>query len=451
MKNYDQPGWHRALARYEVVTHVEAYVLAGLTLAGAIAKAREVQALKEGSRARDVSRASVYQWYAAYRASGLAGLYDRPRKRPGSGLPESFLTFLCKEKSDDPDASIPEVIARAREREVIAKTLPLDRTTVFRAARALNLPMLRRRKADATRMRPFAYERRMMMVLCDGKHFRAGSEGLKRVALIFIDDATRYVLGIFVGVSESSDFFLSSLFSVIQTYGLMDALYLDNGSGFKNGDADRVFANLKIPLIHGQVEYPEGRAKIERFNSTITQDLLRGLRKPGIDPSLSALELRLRHYIQERYNPRLHSNINAVPKERFDMDSKPLKFTESNEILSRSFVLSESRKVRRDNVISWDGVIYEVPFGYSGRIVTIYRNVVSRKIWLLHRGAATILHPPDLGLNAREGRQGERKKEPTQGPITTAAEIHFNRDFGPVVSPDGGFTKTSNPNKESSQ
>lgn len=290
-------------------------------------------------------------------------------------------------------------------------------------------------------MRPFAYEHRMMMVLCDGKHFRAGASRLKRVALFFIDDATRYLLGVSVGFSESTEFFLASLYRVIQTYGLMDALYMDQGPGFKSEDTEKVLANLKIPLIHGQSGYPEGRAKIERFNSTVTQDVMRGLQKPEIDPGCTALGLRLRHYIDERYNLRHHSNVHAIPKNLFDGDSKRLRFPESDKDLRRSFVLSEPRKVRRDNIIHWDGLVYETPLGYAGRTVTIYRDVISRNIWLLHNGEAVTLHPPDLGLNAREERSSasQRQHLTLAQPFSTAAEMHFNRDFGPVVGRDGGF------------
>jgi hypothetical protein len=39
----------------------------------------------------------------------------------------------------------------------------------------------------------------MQMVLCDGKHFRAGAARLRRVALFFLDDATRMGLHVVVG------------------------------------------------------------------------------------------------------------------------------------------------------------------------------------------------------------------------------------------------------------
>jgi len=54
-----------------------------------------------------------------------------------------------------------------------------------------------------------------------------------------------------------------------------------------------------------------------------------------------------------------------------------------------------------------------------------------------------VLHPPDLGLNARDTRmKGTRVKSPS-GPVVTAAEMHFNRDFSPIVGHDGGYSKNN--------
>jgi putative transposase len=43
----------------------------------------------------------------------------------------------------------------------------------------------------------------MMMVLADGKHFRAGVRRRKHVALFFLDGAPRYELGVLVGTEAN--------------------------------------------------------------------------------------------------------------------------------------------------------------------------------------------------------------------------------------------------------
>lgn len=60
------------------------------------------------------------------------------------------------------------------------------------------------------------------MVLCDGKQLRAGASRAKRVALHFIDDATRLALHVVVGTSETTRLFLRGLYELVCKYGRMD-------------------------------------------------------------------------------------------------------------------------------------------------------------------------------------------------------------------------------------
>ena len=103
----------------------------------------------------------------------------------------------------------------------------IDRTTVWRACRRIGLPTRQRphkREGDTRRWR---YAERMQCVLADGKHFRAGAARLRRVALFFLDDATRYGLEVLVGTAESSELFLRALYQMVMRYGLADLLFLD--------------------------------------------------------------------------------------------------------------------------------------------------------------------------------------------------------------------------------
>ena len=108
-------------------------------------------------------------------------------------------------------------------------------------------------------MRRWRYPHRMQCVLVDGKHFRAGNARLRRVALFFLDDATRYGLDGLVGTSESVELFLHGLYEMTSKHGLMDLLYLDKGPGFRSNDTLAVVqGGLRAWLIHGTTRYPPG-------------------------------------------------------------------------------------------------------------------------------------------------------------------------------------------------
>jgi hypothetical protein len=74
--------------------------------------------------------------------------------------------------------------------------------------------------------------------------------------------------------------------------------------------------------------------------------------------------------------------------------------------------------------------------------VTLRRSVLDDSLFFLHQGQWTRLHPVDLTANAyaRRARPGAAAPDDDQGPppVPTAACHAFDRDFGPVVTADGG-------------
>jgi hypothetical protein len=81
-----------------------------------------------------------------------------------------------------------------------------------------------------------------------------------------------------------------------------------------------------------------------------------------------------------------------------------------------------------------------MPRGYAGRIVTLRRRLLLGTIGFLHEGRLIDLRPVDPAANARAPRARDTSPdEPQPMPPTTAAELSFRRDFGPIVGPDGGF------------
>ncbi|MCP5071322.1 MAG: transposase family protein, partial [bacterium] len=236
------------------------------------------------------------------------------------------------------------------------------------------------------------------------------------------------------------------LYECLTRYGAMSVLYLDRGPGFIAADTVGVLANLEIPLVHGEAGYKEGRGKIERFNRTVTADVLRGLNgRPDVDPDCGALELRLRHYTDRVYANRPHEGLKGkTPAERFASDSRMLRFPEEREGLRSKFELSIERRVSTDHVVSIGSVHYEMPRGYAGAVVTLRRRILDGTIVFAHRGKVIELMPVDPVANAHAQRARDVScDEPRSMPPRTAAELAFNRDFQPITDADGGFSADS--------
>ena len=223
-----------ALFRYQVVSLVLSWMLSGWPRSEAVWRAAEMTHPCFDGRTRKVSPRTIYRWLSDYKAKGIAGLEPTARlKNQGSEvLSEEFLAFLIRQKDDDPKTSLPELIRRARELGIVDANECVNRTTVWRTCKRLGVSVQRRRKQPERDTRRFAYPHRMDMVLCDGKHFRAGVTRAKRVALFFLDDCSRNGLHVVVGTSESAKLFLRGLYECIRQAGLMTAMYLDHGPGF---------------------------------------------------------------------------------------------------------------------------------------------------------------------------------------------------------------------------
>ena len=432
-----------ALFRFRVVSEVLTEVMRGQLRARAVSLvASRTHAALDGSEI-EVSKRTLYRWLAAYERAGLAALEPAQRQRVeiSAVLSETLATFLRKEKTSDPLASVPELLERARLRGKLGRSEKVDRTTVWRALSRMGLETRRRPTKHEGDQRRFAYPHRMQMVLSDGKHFRAGAARLRRVVLYFLDDCTRYALHAVVGTDESAELFLRGLFEMIQRQGLMDALFLDKGPGFIADDTVRVMARLERALIHGTTRYPEGHGKIERFNQTSIAAVLRSLDGAAdVDPDLRALELRLQHFL-ERYNDRPHESLDGqTPRQRWQADTRELFFPDSEQELSPRFVVTDERRVSKDHVIKYGGGLYEAPRGLARQKVLVHRHVLSGELSLLRDERFVRLHPVDLALNARD-RRGQRPAEPPVrvAPVKTAATLAWEQDFAPVIDVDGGF------------
>jgi transposase InsO family protein len=443
-----RPASPEALFRYAVISQVRARVIAGEKLARAVQAVAGILHPTPNGTPQLVGKRSIYRWLAAFRDEGFAGLEDAPRP-PCDGshvLDARLLAFMTAQKKADPRASIPEILRRARTLGVIGPDEEVDRGTAWRAARRLGLETKRRKKLRDRDSRRWMYPHRMQMLLCDGKHFRAGATRARRVALFFLDDATRRGLHVVVGTAESTAFFLRGLYETVRLHGLMDAAYLDRGPGFASCDTGEVVACLGAAWILGEAGYPPGRGAIERFNRTAEEALLRHLDgRPDVDPACGALELRLRHWLHEVYDVTPHEGLDGEsPRARWEKDSRPLRFSESDADLRARFVVHATRRVSADHVVPFEGVDYEVPRGHAGEQVTLHHQLLSGTVAMLHEGRLVELAPVDLAANATAGRArpGKADDEPEPHLPPSAADLAFERDYRPVVGPDGGFPAT---------
>ena len=438
----------QALLRYQIVSELEAHLASGAAPGEAYAAVLCLPRLSAGGAALGLSERTLRRWLVAWRSGGLAALEPkgRPHVPDSAVLSAPLLEFTRLEKGRDPLVSLPELIERARLRGIIREHDRVSRQSLWRACRRMGLPLRRAERLAHKDMRRFAYPSRMLMVLCDGKHFRAGVKRARRVALHFLDDATPMGLELIVGTSESTELFLHALYRLIGRHGLFRALFVDHGPAFVSEDTAAALARLRIRLIHGTPAYPQGHGKVERFHRTELEQLLRMLDgNPKVDPDSGALTLRLSHWMREHYNLHPHeAHDEQSPSERWNADPRPLEFPPDPALLRSCFLSSFERLVSADNVIRYESMAYELPRGHAGERLRITRHLLEHgALSIVHQGRLCFLAPVDSEHNAYERRARPSQPLPATAPPQTqsAAELSFHNSFGPIVDIDGGFSK----------
>jgi putative transposase len=435
----------QAMFRFGVVSKVKLRLERGESISSAIALcAKEYHLNSAKNKSLKISERTIYRWYRRYSDKNIVGLESEKKdfNSRSSNLSPNFVEFIKIEKSNDPFASIPEIINRARVRQIILTQDKICRTTVYRLCKKLELPIARTHNLRIRDMRRFSYSHRMQLVMCDGKHFKVGLNSTKRVALFFMDDATRMILAVVVGTSESTELFLKGLNKVIISFGLPAIIYVDKGPGFISNDSAKVIARLGSSLVIGTAGYPEARGKIEKFNQTAKNDLLRYLDgRIDVDCSCEALEIRLNHYIKEIYNKRPHESLKKeTPYNRFFSDTRPFTKIIDQNIYEKSFVISESRRVSKDNIVSISSMKYEIPTGHALTYITIYRHTLEDRITMFHEGKLVDIKPVDLASNAHHQRAKLNSDDSSNIQLpSSAAELLFKKDFSPIVDTDGNF------------
>lgn len=450
------PFSQKALCRVRIVWIVLGHVGRGMGKSEAVRLIADMDHHWIDDTSKRVSKRTIYRWLKRYADGGTAALDDERRQscEDSEVLDEDFLEFLRNERGRDEHASIPELIDRAREYDVITHREPICRQTVWRAMRRMDLST--RRRPVSAPMRRYEQPMRLHTLLVDFVHFRAGDKGLKRCAIYFLDDCTRYGIEVAVTTSERADVMLETLYRVFIRVGEFKCLYLDRGPAFIANALASVCARLGIVLIHGKARYPEGHGKIERFNRSGKARILRCLRRPDIDSDCGALTLLLRHDLHEVYNHKPHSSLDdETPWECWNNSDRRLRPMGDEQALQRAFVLELQRTVSKDNVVSIDGTEYEMPAGYDGDRVTIERALLEDEAFYFHDDDERIrLHPLDAVFNSqRPGRARSRQdrddEEPT--PPKSASVLKFERTYASMLDDDGGYsdrTDSDNNNNE---
>ena len=379
--------------------------------------ANELRVLSEARyRPPGASSTRTYQvptlerWLYAYRARGLAGLRPEPRSDRGFAqeLTEELRELLLDIRREHPSASVSLILDTLTEEGYFEKT-QVSEPTVRRLYAAAGQPRQAKRggKGGTTTRLRWQTDRPGALWHGDVCHVTtcklAGKPTPIRIHGM-LDDASRYVVALEAHTTEKEVDMLGMLVDALRRWGKPDALYLDNGSTYRGEVLKTACARLQITLLHAKPYDPQARGKMERFWRTLRDGLLNYL---GDVASLAELNTQLQAFLDKRYHVRPHAGLLGKSP------AKVYAIREAGEgaIDEAAFRLALTERTRRhvstDNVISFDGVAYELDQGFlAGKNVTVAQCFVTpgELPWVEHEGKRLALRVLDPVKNARRKR-----------------------------------------------
>lgn len=323
------------------------------------------------------SERTVRRYVAKYKQEGFDGLKPKTKVRPRSdAMPANILEEAILLRREVPSRSVSQII-QILEWEEKVRPGQLKRSTLQEKLTEAGYSSRQMRMYTNTGVaaRRFQKRHRNMLWQSDIKYgpylpIGPGGENKQVYLVLFIDDATRYVLhgGFYDSLDRS--IVLDSFRQSLQQYGRPDAVYFDNGKQYRNQGMGRTCAKLGIRLLFAKPYAAESKGKVERVNRTVNQFLNEvTLEKPK---TLDELNKWFQTWLSECHQNEPHSALeeNTSPLMAFRQDTRALQFVEP-ELLAEAFLFCEDRKVDKSGCISFQGKKYEVGLGVMGRTVQV--------------------------------------------------------------------------------
>jgi len=358
---------------------------------------------------RTYSVPTLERWLYAYRTSGLAGLRPQPRSDRGfaQALSEELRALLLDIRREHPNASV-SLILDTLSAEGYLERSKVSEPTVRRLYAAARLPRHAKRGEGGTKTR-LRWQAAQPGAIWHGDvcHVTTCKVGGKATPIRIhgmLDDASRFVVALEAHTTEKEVDMLGMLVDALRREGKPDALYLDNGATYRGEVLKTACARLGITLLHAKPYDPEARGKMERFWRTLRDGLLSYL---GDVASLAEINRQLQSFLDKRYHVRPHASLlGKSPANAYATRGEGA--SAIDEAALRVALTERTRRhVSSDNVLSFNGVAYELDQGFlAGKNVTVAQCFVApdELPWVEYEGKRLVLRVLDPVKNQRRTR-----------------------------------------------
>ena len=263
-----------------------------------------------------VAKATLFKWVSQYEEEGSAGLkpkgYGHRRKRSAPiNAAKKKAVELKKQNPDHGSRRISHILRRMF-------FLKASHETVRKALHEEDLVQKPKRKPRRNPTRPRFFERTTpnQMWQTDIFTFRLG--GQNAYLLGFIDDYSRYIVGMGLYRSQTAANLLEVYKRAVGEYNVPREMLTDNGRQYTNwrGESrfEKVLKRDRVKHIKSSPHHPMTLGKIERFWKSIFTEFLERTQFDSFEDAQERLRLWLKYYNHKRP----HQGIGGLcPADRF--------------------------------------------------------------------------------------------------------------------------------------
>ena len=266
---------------------------------------------KEVGCSQDVIR----RWARAYQEQGESGLRN-PMVPAGSRrkLPGPVREKIIEIKKRAPLFGIKR-ISHLLKRRFFLSASP---ETVRRALRAESLIVASKKKPKHNITRPRFFERSTPNQMWQSDIFTFRLGGRYAYLIGFIDDYSRYVVGLELYRSQTADQVLEVYRRAVGEYGVAKEILTDRGRQYTNWRGstrfERELGKDRVKHIKSQAHHPMTLGKIERFWKTIYEEFLVRAQFGSFEEAQD----RIRQWVQYYNHKRPHQGIGGLcPADRY--------------------------------------------------------------------------------------------------------------------------------------
>jgi transposase InsO family protein len=338
------------------------------------------ETVTSASRRLGVSRETAYKWLRRMQAEGDRGLSDRSRRpvRSPAKTAVEVEQAVCDLRRTHPAWGGRKLHHRLRALDLENVPCPSTITDILRRNDLLSPE--RRLKRDWQR---FEAEEPNQMWQMDFKGDFALPDG-RCYPLTVLDDHSRFNLCLQASPNQRRETVQSQLLPVFMTYGLPEAILVDNGppwgSGYSRQPHTRFTAwlmQLGIYVAHGRPYHPQTRGKEERFHRSLKAEVLAGRDWLSLPDVQAALDPWRQVYNHERPHQALAFAVPAsryVPSPRSLPGKLPTPDYEAGD---------EIRRVQQQGEVYFGGRTYQVSRAFIGQPVAL-RATEEDGVWAVH-------------------------------------------------------------------